>query len=225
MERVLGGVDGRSSAAASRTPASSPTATRRQQAGRADEVGMRRDREHGPGAEQVRPDQRRGDALARATGMRLRGFHSNSSSSTASSTAAIGVPNVADIPPAAPATSSVLRSAAVRWKSLGDQRAERAAGHDDRPLGAERPARADRDGRRERLEQRDLRLHPALADQDRLHRLGDAVPPDPLRAVAGHQADDQPARRPARAPPASPACWRRRRCGADGRLPGNRRDS
>ena len=53
-------------------------------------------------------------ALASATGIALRGFHSNSSSSTASSTAAIGVANVADIPAAAPATSSVFRSAAVR---------------------------------------------------------------------------------------------------------------
>ena len=49
--------------------------------------------------------------------MRLRGFHSNSSSSTASSTAATGVAKVADMPAAAPATSSVLRSAAVRWKT------------------------------------------------------------------------------------------------------------
>ena len=53
-------------------------------------------------------------ALAKATGTRLRGFHSNSSSSTASSTAARGAANVADIPPAAPATSSVFRSALVR---------------------------------------------------------------------------------------------------------------
>ena len=49
--------------------------------------------------------------------MKLRGFHSNSSSSTASSTAATGAANVADMPAAAPATSSVLRSALVRWKN------------------------------------------------------------------------------------------------------------
>ena len=52
-----------------------------------------------------------------ATGTKLRGFHSNSSSSTASSIAAIGVPNVAAMPAAAPATSRVLRSALERWKS------------------------------------------------------------------------------------------------------------
>ena len=51
---------------------------------------------------------------ATATGMKLRGFHSNNSSSTASNTAATGVANTADMPAAAPATSRVLRSAALR---------------------------------------------------------------------------------------------------------------
>ena len=54
-------------------------------------------------------------ALASATGTRLRGFHSNRRSSTARRTAAIGDANVADIPAAAPATSSVFLSAAERW--------------------------------------------------------------------------------------------------------------
>jgi hypothetical protein len=49
--------------------------------------------------------------------MRLRGFHSKSKSSTASSAAATGAEKVADMPAAAPATRSVLRSAAVRRKS------------------------------------------------------------------------------------------------------------
>jgi hypothetical protein len=53
-------------------------------------------------------------ADAAATGMKLRGFHSKSSSSTASSTAASGVAKIADIPAAAPATRSVFRSAAER---------------------------------------------------------------------------------------------------------------
>src|SRR5437016_6382671 len=56
-------------------------------------------------------------AAAQATGMKLRGFHSNSSSSTASSAAASGVPNTAAIPPAAPATSNVFRSAGDRWNA------------------------------------------------------------------------------------------------------------
>jgi hypothetical protein len=46
------------------------------------------------------------------TGMKLRGRHSNSSSSTASSTEASGALNVAAMPPAAPATRRVLRSSA-----------------------------------------------------------------------------------------------------------------
>src|SRR3546814_17039458 len=41
-------------------------------------------------------------------------------------------------------------------EALGEQRSDRAAGHDDRPLGPERPAAADRDRRRDRLEDRDL---------------------------------------------------------------------
>ena len=132
-------------------------------------------------------------ALARATGIALRGFHSNSSSSTASSTAAIGVANVADMPAAAPATSSVLRSAAVRWKSCEIDRPDRAARHDDRAFGAERPARSDRDRRRKRLQNRQPRLHFAAVDQDRFERFRNAVPANALGAVSRHEADDQAA--------------------------------
>lgn len=53
---------------------------------------------------------------AAITGIRLRGFSSNRRSSTASMTAATGVPKMAVIPAVAPATSNALRSAAVRWK-------------------------------------------------------------------------------------------------------------
>src|SRR6478609_4728462 len=49
--------------------------------------------------------------------MKLRGLNSNSSSSTASATEATGAAKVADMPAAAPATSSVLRSALVKWKN------------------------------------------------------------------------------------------------------------
>ncbi len=54
---------------------------------------------------------------AATTGTKERGRHSNSSSSTASSTAATGVPKMPVMPAAAPATSSVLRSAALRSKN------------------------------------------------------------------------------------------------------------
>src|SRR5207247_29536 len=50
-------------------------------------------------------------------GIMLRGFHSKSRSSTASSTAATGEAKVADMPAAAPATRSVFRSAAVSSKN------------------------------------------------------------------------------------------------------------
>lgn len=52
-------------------------------------------------------------AQARATGSKLRGRSSNRSSSTASNTAAIGVPKTAVIPATAPATSNVFRSPAL----------------------------------------------------------------------------------------------------------------
>ena len=68
----------------------------------------------GPAAEQGHAESTDATIAATATGMKLRGFHSNSNNSTASSTAATGVAKTADIPAAAPATSSVLRSAALR---------------------------------------------------------------------------------------------------------------
>ncbi len=49
--------------------------------------------------------------------MALRGFHSNSSSSTPINTEASGAAKVADMPAAAPATSNVLRSMLVKWKN------------------------------------------------------------------------------------------------------------
>jgi hypothetical protein len=76
-------------------------------------------------------------------------------------------------------------------QELGDERAHGAAGHDDRPFGAERPAGADRNRRRQWLEQRDLRLDAAAVDENRFDRLRNAVAADPARSVAGHQADEQ----------------------------------
>ena len=67
------------------------------------------------------PRSRAATAQATTTGMKLRGFHSNSSSSTASRTAAIGVPKTPVIPAAAPATSSTFRSAAVMWNSCANR--------------------------------------------------------------------------------------------------------
>src|SRR6185312_9333771 len=56
-------------------------------------------------------------STAVATGTKLRGFHSNNKSSTASMIEANGVPKMPVIPAHAPATSNVLRSAALNRKS------------------------------------------------------------------------------------------------------------
>src|SRR5262245_49341141 len=81
---------------------------------------MGRNREDWP---QTQKGTRKAAATAEemATGMNDRGFHSNKSSSTARSTAATGEAKIADMPPAAPATRSVLRSAEERWKSCANK--------------------------------------------------------------------------------------------------------
>ena len=78
-------------------------------------------------------------------------------------------------------------------KRLGEERAEGAARHDDRPLGAERSARADRDRGRQGFEDRDLRGHAALTDQNRFECFRNAVTADPLRSEPRHEADHQSA--------------------------------
>ena len=60
--------------------------------------------------------------LASATGIRLRGFHSKSRSSTASSTAAIGVAKVADMPPGRPRHQQRLPLGRRQMKCLGHER-------------------------------------------------------------------------------------------------------
>ena len=62
-----------------------------------------------------------------------------------------------------------------RRNQLADERTERSAGLNNRPLGAERPAGANSDGRRNRLEDRDFGFDAALGREHRFHRLGDAV--------------------------------------------------
>ncbi len=108
-------------------------------------------------------------------------------------------------------------------EELREQGAERAAGHDDRTFGAERAAGADGDGGRQRLEQSDLGLDPALTDQDGLDGFGNAVAADFFRAEIGHQADDHAADdRHDDRPAAAASCRRNARAGRrDGE---NRRD-
>jgi hypothetical protein len=52
-------------------------------------------------------------------------------------------------------------------------------------------AGSDRDRRRDRFEQRDLRLDAAAVHQDGFDRFRNAVSANALRSVARHEADDQ----------------------------------
>ena len=74
---------------------------------------------------------------------------------------------------------------------LGEERADRAARHDDRAFGAERAAGADRDGGRDWFQHRHLGADPALADQDGLDGFGYAMTPDLFGPEPRHQADDE----------------------------------
>ena len=74
-------------------------------------------------------------------------------------------------------------------KELAEHRANRAARQDDRTFGTERSAAADADRTRNRLEHRHARLRLAAADQDGLHRLGNAMAADSLRPVSCHETD------------------------------------
>ena len=76
-------------------------------------------------------------------------------------------------------------------QQLRDQRADCAAGHDDWPFRAERPAGADHHCRGERLQDCHPHIHSRPAEQDRLDRLGNAMAADFLTAVARHQPNHQ----------------------------------
>ena len=211
-EGVLGGVDGRVRAGPRARRRAGPTthAARAGPRGPMNErMGRHREeRARGPAGSGA---PRAAVALASATGMKLRGFHSKSSSSTASSTAATGAAKVADMPAAAPATSSVLRSALVRWKSCATIEPNAPPVMmigPSAPNGPPEPMEiADESG----LSSATLRLDAAALEQDRLDGLGDAVAADPLRAVARHEPDDQRADDRARARPAARGGGRRAR--------------
>ena len=130
--------------------------------------------------------------------MKLRGFHSKSSSSTASSIAAIGVAKIADMPAAAPATSSVLRSAEERWKSWANSEPNAPPVMMIGPSAPNGPPVPIEIAEETGLSTATFALQAAAADEDRLQRLGDAVAADPVGAVARHHADDEAADRPER---------------------------
>ena len=78
-------------------------------------------------------------------------------------------------------------------EKLREQGSEGAAGHDNGAFGSERPAGSDCYRRGKRLEQSNAGLHPAVARQYRLQRLGDAVAADFFRPVPCHQPDNKAA--------------------------------
>ena len=95
------------------------------------------------------------------------------------------------MPAAAPATSSVLRSALVRWNNCAiiDPNAPPVMMMGpSAPNGPPEPIEiADESGFR--IGQ--PRLHAAAVDQNRFDRFRNSVAANALRAVARHQADDQ----------------------------------
>ncbi len=78
-------------------------------------------------------------------------------------------------------------------EGLTDERADRSASLNDRALRAKRTAGADRNGRRNRLEDRYTRRDPAAVEQHRFHGFRNAVALDFRRAVLGHDADNESA--------------------------------
>ena len=95
------------------------------------------------------------------------------------------------MPAAAPATSSVLRSALVRWKNCAISEPTAPPVMmigPSAPNGPPEPIEmADESG----LRSATLGLDAAAVDQDRLDRFRDAVPADALGTVARHHADDE----------------------------------
>ena len=123
--------------------------------------------------------------------MALRGFHSKSSSSTASRTEDSGAAKVADMPAAAPGDEQRLAFDAGEVEKLRDHRTESAAGHDDGPFCAEWSAGADGDGCGERLQNRQPRMDTAAIHQNGFDRFRNAVSADALGPIARHEPDNQ----------------------------------
>ena len=95
--------------------------------------------------------------VASATGRKVRTLTSGIISSIANMTPPIGVLKVAAMPAPAPAATSVMRCHGGMRDDLPEGRAERSADLDDRSFAADRGAAADRERRRQRLDDRDDR--------------------------------------------------------------------
>ena len=121
------------------------------------------------------------------------GSKSRRISSSAKKTPAIGALKVAEMPPAAPqATRSRIRDSGSR-SDLAQGRAERRADLHDRPFAADRAARADAEGRGQRLDDGHLRPDPAAALGDGQHHLRHAMPARFTREEIDQRAVEQAA--------------------------------
>src|SRR5580704_7245450 len=77
--------------------------------------------------------------------------------------------------------------------NLPDQRTNRSARLNDRPFRAEWAASSNRNRRRNRFQNRDLRFNPATRSQHRLHSFRNSMPFDFVRPVFRHQPDNESA--------------------------------
>ncbi len=108
-----------------------------------------------------------------------------------------------------------------RRHDLSEPRAERAAGRDDRPFGAERAPGADRDRRRQRLQQGHAARDAARVGEDLFHCLGNAVAADRGRPEPRHDPDeDAPGDRHEDHPDAEPMIGRRHEAGGEAAVEG-----
>ena len=130
--------------------------------------------------------------VAMTTGRKVRLETSGSRISSANSTPPSGVLKVAAMPAPAPAESSVIFCPVE--SPIACEKAEPSADADldDRPLAADRRARADRQRRGQRLDDRDDAANVAALVVDRVHHLGDAMTLG-LGREALHQIDDDEA--------------------------------
>src|SRR5207247_4120546 len=113
-------------------------------------------------------------ALARATGIKLRGFHSNRSNSAPSIAAATGEAKVADIPPAAPATRRVFRSVLERrknWAAIEPKAPPVMMIGPSAPKGPPEPI----DIAEHRFKDRQFWFHATAVKQDRFDSLGNSM--------------------------------------------------
>ena len=100
----------------------------------------------------------------------------------------MGVANVADMPAAAPATSSVVRSASERCNHCATRDPKAPPVMMIGPSAPNGPPEPMAIAAEIRFEHSDLRLDTRAAQEDGFDGFGNSVPANFVSAVAGHQA-------------------------------------